>query len=71
MVKSSTHKDYKKVSVEMTDGSKFQTRSTYSSASLKLDIDTKTHPAWTKEANYVNKKATQVAQFNKKYAGLF
>ncbi len=69
-LKSSTHPNYKEVTVEMTDGTKFKTRSTYSGDYLKLDIDPKTHPAWTKEANYVNAKATEVSKFNDKFKGL-
>ena len=68
--KATTHPDYKELTVEMTDGTKFKTRSTYNSDYLKLDIDPKTHPAWTKEANYVNTKATEVSKFNDKFKGL-
>ena len=68
--KATTHPGYKELTVEMTDGTKFKTRSTYNSDYLKLDIDPKTHPAWTKEANYVNAKATEVSKFNDKFKGL-
>ena len=68
--KSTIHPNYKEIVVEMTDGTKFKTRSTYSNSYLKLDIDPKTHPAWTKEANYVNAKATEVSKFNDKFKGL-
>ena len=69
-LKSSIHPNYKELTVEMTDGTKFKTRSTYSGDYIKLDIDPKTHPAWTKEANYVNTKATEVSKFNNKFKGL-
>ena len=43
------HPDYHTITVVMTDGTSFQTKSTWGKegASLRLDIDPKTHPAWT------------------------
>lgn len=43
------HPDYHKITVVMTDGTSFETKSTWGKegASLRLDIDPKTHPAWT------------------------
>jgi len=37
------------ITVQMVDGSTYQTRSTYGKEgdTLVLDIDSKTHPAWT------------------------
>ena len=48
-MKETTHPDYHKITVVMTDGSSFETKSTWGKegASLRLDIDPKTHPAWT------------------------
>ena len=48
-MKQDTHPDYHFITVVMTDGSSYQTRSTYGKegATLNLDIDPKTHPAWT------------------------
>ena len=66
----SLHHNYKKITIEMTNGSKFNTRSTLINNYLKLDIDPITHPAWTKESNYVNVKATEVSKFNNKFKGL-
>src|SRR5690242_2248237 len=47
-MKSGTHPDYHMINVEMTDGTKFQTRSTWGKEgdTLHLDIDPKVHPAW-------------------------
>ncbi|MDB2414508.1 50S ribosomal protein L31 [Rickettsiales bacterium] len=67
------HPDYHKITVEMTDGTTFETRSTYGKEGdvLKLDIDHKTHPAWTGATGVLlNKKAGRVAKFNDKFAGL-
>ena len=43
------HPDYHKITVVMTDGTTFETKSTWGKegASMRLDIDPKTHPAWT------------------------
>ena len=48
-MKSGSHPDYHMITVEMTDGTKFQTRSTYAKEgdTLHLDIDPTVHPAWT------------------------
>lgn len=68
--RATLHPNYRNITIEMTDGTKFQTRSTYNNDYLRLDVDPKTHPAWTKEANYVNSKATEVSKFNNKFKGL-
>lgn len=48
-MKKDVHPDYHRIKVVMTDGTEFTTYSTYGSEgdTLKLDIDPKTHPAWT------------------------
>ena len=48
-MKEKIHPDYHTITVVMTDGSSFETKSTWGKegASLRLDIDPKTHPAWT------------------------
>lgn len=69
-IKSTIHPNYREITVEMTDGSSFKTRSTYQHDVLKLDVDIKTHPAWTKELNYINTKDDKIAKFNNKFQGL-
>ena len=68
-MKPDTHPEYHMITVEMTDGSTFQTRSTYGAdgETLKLDIDPKSHPAWTGGQQRVLDKG-QVAKFKKKFA---
>ncbi|MFQ6019009.1 MAG: 50S ribosomal protein L31 [Kiloniellaceae bacterium] len=65
------HPDYHEITVVMTDGTEFRTRSTYGRAgdTLRLDIDPKTHPAWTGEHRLVD-TGGQVAKFNKRFRGL-
>lgn len=48
-MKKEIHPNYHEITVVMTDGTEFKTRSTWGKAgdSLRLDIDPKSHPAWT------------------------
>ena len=50
-MKKKIHPDYHTIKVEMTDGSQFETKSTWGSENdvLKLEIDPKSHSAWTEE----------------------
>ena len=70
-MKKDIHPDYHEITVLMTDGSEYKTRSTYGEPgdTLRLDIDPKTHPAWTGQHRLVD-TAGQVAKFNKRYEGL-
>ena len=55
----------------MTDGSQFETMSTWGKEgeSLKLDIDSKSHPAWTGGSQKILDKG-RVNKFNKKFSNL-
>jgi large subunit ribosomal protein L31 len=55
----------------MTDGTELKTRSTYGKAgdSLRLDIDPKTHPAWTGVHRLID-TGGQLAKFNRRFKGL-
>ncbi|MEK9833265.1 MAG: 50S ribosomal protein L31 [Alphaproteobacteria bacterium] len=70
-MKSDIHPEYHEITVVMTDGTEFKTRSTYGEPgdTLRLDIDPKTHPAWTGQHRLVD-TGGQVAKFNKRYEGL-
>ena len=67
-MKKDIHPDYHEITIQMTDGSEFKTRSTFgkAGASMRLDIDPKTHPAWTGEHRLVD-SGGQVAKFNKRF----
>lgn len=71
-MKADIHPDYHKITVKMTDGTTFETFSTYGKEgdTLQLDIDPKTHPAWTGATSALNEKAGKVAKFNKKFGSL-
>lgn len=68
-MKAEIHPDYHEITVIMTDGSEFKTRSTWGKAGdvLRLDIDSKSHPAWTGVHRLVD-TGGQLAKFNKRFA---
>ena len=70
-MKKDIHPDYHEITVVMTDGTKYKTRSTMgkSGDTLKLDIDPKSHPAWTGQHRILD-SGGQVARFNKRFSGL-
>lgn len=70
-MKKDIHPDYHEITVILTDGTEFKTRSTYGNPgdSLRLDIDPKTHPAWTGVHRLVD-TGGQLAKFNKRFQGL-
>ena len=71
-MKAEIHPDYHFIKVVMTDGSEFLTRSTYGKAgdTLNLDIDPKTHPAWTGGSQQLMDRGGRVSKFNSKFGGL-
>lgn len=69
-MKKDIHPDYHEITVIMTDGSQFTTRSCYGKPgdTIRLDIDPKSHPAWTGQQRAVLDTAGQVAKFSKRFA---
>ena len=67
-MKADIHPDYHEITVEMTDGTTYKTRSTWGNEGdvLKLEIDPKSHPAWTGVHRLVD-SGGQVAKFNKRF----
>ena len=68
-MKKNIHPNYHKIKVVMTDGSEFETRSTWGKENdtLKLDIDPKSHYAWTGGAQKILDKG-RVSKYNKSLA---
>jgi large subunit ribosomal protein L31 len=68
-MKRDIHPDYHFVKVVMTDGTEYMTRSTYGKDgdTLQLDIDPRTHPAWTGGTQTLVDRAGRVSKFNKKF----
>ena len=70
-MKAGIHPDYHPIKVTMTDGSEYTTRSTWGKAgdNLQLDIDPKTHPAWTGGQQQLVDRGGRLSRFQKKFAG--
>jgi large subunit ribosomal protein L31 len=70
VVKKDIHPDYHEITVVMTDGTTFETRSTWGQpgASLTLEVDPKVHPAWTGDRSRLVERGGQVDKFNKRFS---
>ena len=70
-MKKDIHPDYHEITVVMTDGTEYKTRSNMGKTgeTIKLDIDPKSHPAWTGQHRILD-SGGQVARFNKRFSGL-
>ena len=70
-MKKTIHPDYHEITIVMTDGSEFKTKSTWGQDGevMKLEIDPKSHPAWTGEHRLVD-SGGQVAKFNKRFQNI-
>ncbi|MGE4372527.1 MAG: 50S ribosomal protein L31 [Xanthobacter sp.] len=71
-MKSDIHPDYHFIKVVMTDGSEYVTRSTYGKEgeALQLDIDPRTHPAWTGGSQQLMDRGGRVTRFKNKFGSL-
>jgi large subunit ribosomal protein L31 len=65
------HPDYHFITVQMTDGTTFKTRSTYGQegSTLALEIDSKSHPAWTGGNQQLIDRGGRVYRVNDKFGG--
>ena len=70
-MKADTHPDYHFITVTLTNGETYQTRSTYGKEgdTLNLDIDPSTHPAWTGGNQQMLDRGGRVSRFNTKFGG--
>jgi len=71
-MKEGIHPDYHEITVLMTDGTSYKTRSTYGKPgdTLRLEIDSKSHPAWTGGQQKLLDTGGQLARFNKRFGSL-
>jgi large subunit ribosomal protein L31 len=71
-MKADLHPDYHTIKVVMTDGTEFTTRSTWGKQgdTLHLDIDPKSHPAWTGGQQQLLDRGGRLSRFQKKFAGI-
>ena len=71
-MKADIHPNYHMIKVVMTNGEEFYTRSTYGAdnATLNLDIDPNTHPAWTGGSQQLLDRGGRLSRFNTRFSGL-
>lgn len=71
-MKAEIHPDYHKITVKMTDGTTYETFSTWGKEGdvMSLDIDPTSHPAWTGGSAKLMDTGGRVSKFKNKYAGL-
>ena len=71
-MKDGIHPDYHTIKVVMTDGTEYITRSTWGEegAELHLEIDPKSHSAWTGGAQHLVDRGGRVSRFKEKYGFL-
>ena len=69
VMKSGIHPEYHEITVTMTNGETFKTRSTWGNEgdNLQLEIDVTSHPAWTGGGQHIMDRGGRVSRFNKKY----
>ena len=70
-MKKEGHPDYHKIKVVLTNGTEFETYSTYGSEGdrLQLDVDPMTHPAWTGGSQQLVDRGGRLSRFKKKFEG--
>jgi large subunit ribosomal protein L31 len=67
-MKEGIHPEYKEITVKLSDGTEFTTRSTMdvSDDTYKSEVDSKNHPFYTDNMK-LQKKAGRIDRFNKRY----
>ncbi len=70
-MKKEGHPDYHKITVVLTNGTEFETYSTYGAEGdrLQLDVDPATHPAWTGGNAQLVDRGGRLSRFKKKFEG--
>jgi large subunit ribosomal protein L31 len=71
-MKNEIHPHYHMIKVVMTDGTEFQTRSTYGKEgdTLNLDIDPNTHPAWTGGSAQLLDRGGRLSRFTARFGSI-
>lgn len=70
-MKPNIHPKYSKLMVQLPKGDEFETRSSYGQDKLILDVDFRTHPAWTKTGvTEANSNSAKVSKFNEKFGNI-
>ncbi len=71
-MKVDTHPHYHMITVVMTNGTEYQTRSTYGKEGdkLNLDIDPNTHPAWTGGTQQLMDRGGRLSRFTSRFGSI-
>jgi len=71
-MKAGIHPDYHMIKVVMTDGTEYETRSTWGKEGdvMRLDIDPTTHPAWTGGNQTLIDRGGRVSRFKSRFGNL-
>lgn len=71
-MKKDIHPNYHSITVQMTDGTSFATRSTWGKEgdTLKLEVDRLSHPAWTQGSRKLVDSGGRVARFKQRFKGI-
>ena len=71
-MKNGIHPNYHMITIQMTDGTRYETRSTWGKEgdTMTLEVDPSAHPAWTGGTGRMLDAGGQVARFNKRFGGL-
>ncbi len=67
-MKQNIHPDYHTIKVVMTDGTEYETRSTWGKEGdvMTLQVDSKSHPAYTGQRKVLDTEG-RMEKFNKRY----
>ena len=70
IMKKGLHPEYHRIAVRLTDGTTFETRSTWGKEGdeLRLEVDPLSHPAWTGGTQKLI-EAGQLSRFRKRFGG--
>jgi large subunit ribosomal protein L31 len=71
-MKADIHPDYHMIKVVMTDGTEYMTQSTWGAEgdTMNLEIDPKSHPAWTGGNQQMLDRGGRLSKFKKRFEGL-
>jgi large subunit ribosomal protein L31 len=71
-MKADIHPDYHMIKVVMTDGTEYMTQSTWGAEgdTMNLEIDPKSHPAWTGGNQQLMDRDGRLSKFKKRFEGL-
>jgi len=71
-MKADIHPDYHMIKVVMTDGTEYETQSTWGAAgdTMNLEIDPNSHPAWTGGNQQMLDRGGRLSKFKKRFEGL-